>query len=70
MGDGTMREQLARDIHKAGVTSPDLLAEWLIRQGWTKRNEAFITGLVSGVNTINNMDASPLRPMMPNRMMR
>ena len=32
----TDRKALARDIWEAGVTDPDLLAEWLIRKGWRK----------------------------------
>lgn len=66
----TMREDLARDIWKAGVSDPDLLAEWLIRQGWTKRNDLFMAGVVSGVNAVNNIQASPLRSIMTDRMMR
>lgn len=29
-----MKKRLARAIWKSGVTSPDLLAEYLIREGW------------------------------------
>lgn len=29
-----MRKRLAKAIWKSGVTSPDLLAEYLIREGW------------------------------------
>ena len=29
-----MSKRLARAIWKSGVTSPDLLAEYLIREGW------------------------------------
>lgn len=29
-----MRKRLAKAIGKSGVTSPDLLAEYLIREGW------------------------------------
>lgn len=38
------RKDLARDIWKAGVTDPGMLAEWLIREGWGKRREAFTGG--------------------------
>lgn len=58
------RKDLARDIWKAGVTDPDLLAEWLIREGWGKRREAFTGGIISATNAINAMQVSPLRPMM------
>lgn len=30
-----MRKRLAKAIWKSGVTSPDLLAEYLIREGWS-----------------------------------
>lgn len=58
------RDDLARDIHKAGVTSPDLLAEYLIREGWGKRREAFTGGVVSALDAVNSINASPVRPMM------
>lgn len=58
------REDLARDIWKSGVTTPDLLAEYLIREGWSKRREAFTAGVVSAVNAVNAINASPLRPLL------
>lgn len=57
------REDLARDIWKSGVTTPDLLAEYLIREGWSKRREAFTAGVVSTVNAVNAINAPLLRPM-------
>ena len=60
------REELARDIWKAGVADPDLLAEYLIREGWGKRRDAFTAGVVSTVNAVNQAQQAPslIRPMM------
>lgn len=53
------REELARDIWKSGSTNPELLAEYLIRQGWGKRHPAFFQGVVQTVNAVNAMQAQP-----------
>jgi hypothetical protein len=58
------RKDLARDIWESGVTEPDLIAEYLIREGWGKRRQAFTEGIVSTVNAINAMPESPLRSPM------
>lgn len=60
----TEREDLARDIWKAGVTDPDLLAEYLIREGWGRRRDAFAGGVVSTVNAVNAINVSPIAPML------
>jgi hypothetical protein len=61
------REDLARDIWKAGVTDPDLLAEYLIREGWGKRRNAFTAGIVSTVNSINSIPEQMVRPSIRTR---
>lgn len=33
----TERQHLVRDIHYVGYYSPEVIAEYLIQQGWTKR---------------------------------
>lgn len=58
------REDLARDIWKAGVTEPELLAEYLIREGWGKRRAAFAAGVQSTVTAVNQIQEPLLRPMM------
>lgn len=61
------REELARDIWRSGVTTPDLLAEYLIREGWTKKrpeSTIFINGLVAGVNAANDINAQVHRSAM------
>lgn len=58
------REDLARDIHRAGTTDPDSLAEFLLREGWGRRGDAFASGVVSAIDAVNAINASPLRPML------
>ncbi|MCC4906953.1 hypothetical protein [Microbacterium sp. cx-59] len=60
----SQREALARAIHKAGTTDPDSLAAYLIREGWGKRSDAFAGGVVSAIDAVNAMQASPLRSMV------
>lgn len=60
------REILARDIWRAGVTDPDLLAEWLIREGWAKRNTALAAGALSVVSPIHAINP-PIMNQMPAR---
>jgi 4'-phosphopantetheinyl transferase EntD len=60
----TEREDLARDIWEAGVTDPDLLAAYLIREGWGKRRNAFTAGVVSTVGAINQINPPMTLPLM------
>jgi hypothetical protein len=60
----TERRDLARAIHKAGTSDPDSLAEYLIREGWGKRRDAFVGGMVSAIDAVNSVQASALRPLM------
>jgi hypothetical protein len=65
----TEREQLARDIWKAGTGDPDSLAEYLIREGWTKRGP--ITGGQMASLTVGNSTQIPIqsvgRPLLQDR---
>ena len=59
------REDLARDIWKAGTADPDSLAEYLIREGWGKRRAAFTAGITSALDAVNSVEFQRpiVRPM-------
>lgn len=58
------RRALARAIWKAGTAEPDLLAEYLIREGWELRATPFQSGVVSTVNSVNAIQLSTMEPLM------
>lgn len=66
-----MRKRLAKAIWKSGVTSPDLLAEYLIREGWrdTEKRPRIQQVTVIPAPTIPQATQSPMTQLPDMRSM-